>query len=469
MKRISIIIMLSAAATCFGHFTSTGQTKEGSIDRKTMEQIKQGYTASDTDKAMRNALSSSDIRKVAVNMDNKPRYDTHFNIKVPTRGVTDQKKSGRCWLFSSLNVLRAEVIGKYDLDGFEFSEAYGQFYDLLEKSNMFLENVIAFRKEPIDSRTNTWLFKKPFGDGGHFANAANVIAKYGAVPKEIMPETYASSNNANLMSLLWTKCRQYGLALRADSKATRKNLEALKVEGLTEIYRLLVLNLGVPPEEFVWTLYDKSGKAVGTETYTPLSFYDKMVGRNIRDEYVMFMNDPTHDYYRLYEVDLNRNSAEGDNWKYINLPMEELEKIALASLRGGKMLYFSCDVDKFRLPEMGLLDTECYDYRSALGVDFPMDKRARIESCESTSTHAMALAGADTDPDGNVRKWLVENSYGPDYGFKGFLIMTNKWFEEYMFRLVAEKQYVPQDILKILDTRSTVLPAWNPAFLSEDY
>lgn len=411
------------------------------------------------------SLRAQDIDAALLQKIKNGYHDTHFSIRVKTQGITDQGKSGRCWLFSTLNILRAEVMEKHDMAGFEFSQTYNYFWDILEKSNMFLENVQVYRDEPMDSQANLWLFSKPIGDGGHFANAANVIKKYGLVPKQVMPETYSSQDNAPMMALVRTKLREYGLYLRSEDVKDLRRATDLKTKALADIYRILLFHLGEPPAKFTWTRRNAKGETVDTREYTPKGFYQTYVQKDLVNDYILFMNDPTREYYKVYEVGLKRNCYEGNNWRYVNLPMDELRKMAVASLRGNTMLYFSCDVIKYRLHEKGWLDVDSLDYPSLMGVGFPMNKKERIESCDSFSDHAMALAGVDLDEEGKPVKWLVENSFGKENGYNGYLVMSDRWFGENLFRFVAEKRFVPQNIIAIWEKEECIpIPGWNPVF-----
>lgn len=295
------------------------------------------------------------------------------------------------------------------------------------------------------------------------------MGKYGLVPKEVMPESYSSEHTAQMAQLLTLKLREYGLSLRdaAREGVKVKELEARKTAMLGTIYRMLVLCLGEPPRHFTWTRYTSDGKPVDTREYTPQSFYDTYVGRNLTDDYVMLMNDPTREYYRCYEIDYDRHSYDGRNWTYVNLPVEEIKQMAIASIKDSTMMYFSCDVGKFLDSKRGLLDVDNYDYGALMGTTFGMDKRQRVESFASGSSHAMTLMAVDLDAEGHPRKWMVENSWGATSGYRGHLILTDRWFDEYMFRLVVERKYVPQRILDILKQRPIRLPAWDPMFADE--
>ena len=441
------------------------QTKNGGISEDMLGRIRQGYTGTPEQKAVKNALASNSIAALAVNSENLSMIDTHFSHQVKTKGITDQKSSGRCWLFTGLNVLRAKMITKYDLPEFEFSQNYNSFYDLLEKSNLFLQAIIDTRNLPMDDRKVDWLMKNPIGDGGQFTGVSNLIMKYGVVPKSAMPETFQSNNTGQMTMILKWKLREFALELREMKSA---KLAERKEVMLTEIYRILVECLGVPPTEFEWTRYNKEGKVVSVKKYTPKGFYNEFIGEDLENNYVMIMNDPTREYGKVYEIEYDRHVYDGENWLYINLPIERVKELAIASIKDNTAMYFSCDVGKFSNSKKGTLDINNMDYESLFRTKFPMDKKQRIQTYSSGSSHAMTLIAVDLDEAGKPRKWMVENSWGAASGYKGNLIMTDKWFEEYMFRVVLEKKYVPADVLKILEQKPVLLPAWDPMFAPEE-
>lgn len=441
------------------------QTKNGGISEDMLGRIRQGYTGTPEQKAVKNALASNSIAALAVNSENLSMIDTHFSHQVKTKGITDQKSSGRCWLFTGLNVLRAKMITKYDLPEFEFSQNYNSFYDLLEKSNLFLQAIIDTRNLPMDDRKVDWLMKNPIGDGGQFTGVSNLIMKYGVVPKSAMPETFQSNNTGQMTMILKWKLREFALELREMKSA---KLAERKEVMLTEIYRILVECLGVPPTEFEWTRYNKEGKVVSVKKYTPKGFYNEFIGEDLENNYVMIMNDPTREYGKVYEIEYDRHVYDGENWLYINLPIERVKELAIASIKDNTAMYFSCDVGKFSNSKKGTLDINNMDYESLFRTKFPMDKKQRIQTYSSGSSHAMTLIAVDLDEADKPRKWMVENSWGAASGYKGNLIMTDKWFEEYMFRVVLEKKYVPADVLKMLEQKPVLLPAWDPMFAPEE-
>ena len=461
IKKVTLV-----AVAFFSILGVTAQSKNGGIDAQTLEQLRKGYTASPEQKAIKNALATTSISVLATNSENAAMCDTHFSDRVKTHGITDQKSSGRCWLFTGLNVLRAKMISEHKLAEMEFSQNYCSFYDLLEKSNLFLQAIIDTRNLPLSDRKVDWLLHNPISDGGQFTGVSNLIMKYGVVPKEVMPETFQSDNTRNMRTILSLKLREYALALR--NAKSEKAASALKVQQLTEIYRILVECLGVPPTEFEWTHRNRSGEVVSTEKYTPQSFYKKYIGEELEENYIMVMNDPSREYGKVYEIEYDRHVYDGHNWLYINLPIERIKEMAIASIKDNTAMYFSCDVGKFFDRTKGTLDLANYDYESLFRTSFPMNKRERIQTYASGSSHAMTLIAVDINKEGKPCKWMVENSWGAKSGYKGNLIMTDEWFNEYMFRLVVERKYVPQDVLDMLKQKPILLPAWDPMFAPEE-
>ena len=471
MKRI----FLTAAMAAFFMGSLWAQERagapEGGVSAGLLEEISKGYEHDADDRAIRNALAGTSIATLAINAENASMIDTHFSDRVRTKGITDQKSSGRCWLFTGLNVLRAKMIDKYELPGMEFSQNYLFFYDQLEKANLFLQGVIDTKDLPFEDRKVDWLFSNPLSDGGQFTGVSNLIVKYGVVPAEAMPETFQSDNTSQMATLLKLKLREDGLALRdaAASGASAKKLQKMKVEQLSGIYRMLALCLGEPVKEFEWTRCDKENNIVSRKTYTPKLFYDEFIGEDLENNYVMIMNDPCREYGKVYEIDYDRHVYDGHNWLYVNLPVERIKEMAIASIKDNTAMYFSCDVGKFYDRKKGVLDIANFDYESLMGVTFGMDKKQRVQTHASGSSHAMTLIAVDVCPEsGNPVKWMVENSWGPASGYKGCLIMTDEWFNEYMFRLVVNRKYVPSKVLDVLKQKPIRLPAWDPMFAEEE-
>ena len=465
MKKATFFLAAAIILTSSG--IASAQQKadpKGGISPEMLKEIRKGYEGTAADKAIKNALNSTSISVLAANSENIAMIDTHFSDMVKTKGITDQKSSGRCWLFSGLNVLRARMIDKYDLGAFTFSQNYCFFYDQLEKANLFLQGVIDTKDKGFEDREVDWLFSNPIGDGGQFTGVANLIMKYGVVPSDVMPETLNANSTSAMRTQIATKLREDGLKLR-DAKP--KDCQAMKTQMLKEIYRMLVLCLGEPPQEFEYTMRDSKDKVISTKTYTPLSFYNEWVGTDLNNSYVMLMNDPSREYGKVYEIAYDRHVYDGQNWVYLNVPIETIKEIAIASIKDNTAMYFSCDVGKFSDRKKGTLDLANFDYGSLFGNTFPMDKRQRIMTHASGSSHAMTLIAVDIK-DGKPVKWMVENSWGAASGYKGNLIMTDEWFNEYMFRLVVEKKYVPESLKAQLSQKPILLPAWDPMFMPEE-
>ena len=437
---------------------------KGGISADMLRQISAAYEGNAADKALRNALNSTPINTLAVSADKIAMIDTHFSDEVKTLGRTDQKSSGRCWLFTGLNVLRARMNAKHDLGAFTFSQNYLFFYDQLEKANLFLQGVIDTRNLPMEDRTVDWLFAHPIGDGGQFTGVSNLVMKYGVVPADVMPETLSANNTSQMSAQIKNKLREDGLRLR---EAKAKDVQAMKVQMLGEIYRMLVLCLGVPPTEFTWARYNSKGEFVSQKTYTPNSFYQEFIGEDLENNYIMVMNNPAVPYNKVYEIEYDRHVYDGQNWVYLNLPIERIKEMAIASIKDNTALYFSCDVGKFLDRKRGIADLGNFDYESLMGVTFGMDKKERILTHASGSTHAMTLIAVDIK-EGVPVKWMVENSWGAATGYKGNIIMTDEWFNEYMFRLVVEKKYVPADIMALMGQKPIMLPSWDPMFAPEE-
>ena len=448
--------------------------QNGGITPSMLEQISKGWAGTPADKALRNAVGQAPLNTLAINSENAAMIGTDFSDRVGTIGITDQKSSGRCWLFSGLNVLRAAAIKKWNLGNFQFSQNYSFFWDQLEKSNLFLQAIIDTRDKPLEDREVDWLLSHPIGDGGTFTGVANLVTKYGLVPADVMPETAVAGSTAQMRAHLATLLRQDALKLRSIAQEAavsslkgakgRKAAEALearlqkeKTAMLTDVYHVLALCLGVPPTEFEW-----KGRTV-----TPLQFYKDLLGYDLEGGYVMLMNDPTREYGKVYEIQYDRHMYDGQNWVYVNLPIERIKEMAVASIKADVAMYFSCDVGKFLDRKKGVADLANFDYESLLGVDFTMDKRERIITHASGSSHAMTLIAVDL-VEGKPVKWMVENSWGAASGYQGNIIMTDEWFDEYMFRLVVEKRFVPADVLAMLQHEPIMLPAWDPMFLPED-
>lgn len=461
-----------ALGLCLALATTAGAQKQGGISASMLQQIEKSQGSTATNKALFNAVASNRIDNLAKNFSNRNTFDTHFSVETTKQSIHDQKSSGRCWMFSSFNVFRADFARHHaDSLSVEFSHDYLFFYDQLEKANLMLQGVIDNAKKPMDDVRVQFFFKNPLNDGGTFCGAADLAPKYGLVPKSVQPETFSAENTSKISSLISSKLREYGLELRkmvADGKKAQ-TIEARKTEMLSTVYRMLAMALGEPVKEFTYQFRNRCGEPVGEpRRYTPLEFYNETVGHKLAGTFIMVMNDPRRPYHKTYEVEYDRHVYDGTNWKYLNLPMEDIAKLAIASLKDGKKMYSSYDVGKQFDRELGYLDTENFDYASLFSTTFPMNKADRIATFDSGSTHAMTLVAVDLDKDGNPLKWKVENSWGPNNGAQGCLIMSNRWFNEYMFRLVVDKKYVPENLQKEFEQKPVMVMPEDPLFGEDD-
>lgn len=459
-------ILLATALLCSS--IAMYAQRAGGISADMLQKIERMQPSTQSSKGIFNALASNNIDNLAQNYANSGAIDDYFSIETPKQSIHDQKSSGRCWMFSGFNVLRANFAKQHnDTITVEFSHAYLFFYDQLEKANLMLQGVIDNASKPLEDTRMQFFFKNPINDGGTFCGVADLAEKYGLVPMSVMPETYSSNNTRLMARMVASKLREYGLELRSMVHAgkNKRTIEARKTEMLSTIYNILSMTIGKPVEQFTYAFKNKEGKTVTPlKTYTPREFYNATVGHPLNGTFIMLMNDPRRPCHQTYEVEYDRHTYDGHNWKYLNLPMNEIAELAIASLKDGHKMYSSYDVGKQFDRKRGYLDVDNYDYGSLFGTSFNMSKADRIATFESGSTHAMTLTAVDLDAKGMPLKWKVENSWGASAGHQGCLIMTNKWFNEYMFRLVVHKKYVPAKLLKEYEQKPIMVMPEDPLF-----
>ncbi len=441
-------------------FGQTGGT--GSLTKDIIENIQNQVRLKPEDYAIMNAITNNKLTELSLNHRFLSRHNNLFTHRIKTKGITDQKRSGRCWLFAGLNVLRPKVIEKYKLKNFEFSQTYLFFWDKLEKANRFLEFIIESRDRDLLDRELSIFLDRPVFDGGYWSYVVNLIDKYGVVPKSAMPETYNSKNSWVMNRMISRKLREDAVILRklADDGAGPDRLRQEKIEMLKTIYRILVLNLGEPPKEFTWRYEDKDGNVSKPETYTPREFYEKVVGVDIRD-YVALFNYPGKEFNRLYQCDNVRNIFEYPDPVYANLDIRALEDYTLKSVLDDEPVWFACDIIQDRDSEHGILSTRVFDYQSLYGVEMKIDKQNRIFFRESSGNHAMVFTGVDVK-DAKPVKWWVEDSHGKDSGDNGHWVMYNDWFDEYVYAVIINKKYLPKKVQKIFQQKPVHLPPWDP-------
>ena len=412
-----------------------------------------------------NAATRTDVRKVAMNWDAFRDIDHTFSDKVSGEmKATSQMRSGRCWGFAGLNLLRVYLGRKYKLKNFEFSQNYFIFFDKLEKANYFLENIIETVEQSIDSRLVMHLLSSPVQDGGQWDMFANLLKKYGTVPKKVMAESHQSSNTAQMNKLVTRKLREFALQLReASSKGkTPLELRTMKDDMMSTIYQMLCISLGTPPEKFDWSIRNKKDKFQRFTDLTPQKFYKEHVGINL-DDFVCLINDPRSftEYNKTYTVEYLGNVSGGNIIRYLNLETDELRKYTIKSIKADDPVWFGCDVGKFFTRQFGVMDMNLFEFDRFYGTTFSMNKAQRLEYGDSVMTHAMLFTGVDLK-DKKPTKWRVENSWGADHGEKGFDIMTDPWFDQFMYEVVIHKKHLTKKIVDTYNMEPIGLPPWDP-------
>ncbi|MBN1804585.1 MAG: C1 family peptidase [Sedimentisphaerales bacterium] len=437
---------------------------EGALTAESIDKLNSSFEMDAHTRAMYNSITNNDISSLALNRDILRRHNEIFSHKIKAKGITNQKKSGRCWLFAGLNILRPKVIKKNNLEKFEFSQNYLAFWDKIEKANCFLENIIEFANRDILDREMEFLLRTPIPDGGYWENVVNLIEKYGVVPKEIMPETNSSENTSLMNSLISRKLRADAVKLRNmhKQKKSAKIVRAEKMKMLAEVYKMLVLNLGRPPTEFPWRFQDANSVVSESRAYTPQNFYKGFVDVDLR-QYVNIINDPAKKYGKHYSINLTRNVRDGDDSHFANVKMQTLKEIAVKAVLNDEPTWFACDVGKDQSRDHGIMATDLFDYDSIYTTDMAMTKAERSLFRESVPNHAMVLIGIDMQNDKPV-KWLVENSWGDEKGSKGLWTIYDPWFDENVYSIIVKKEYVPKEILDIYEQPAIKLPPWDPIY-----
>ena len=416
----------------------------------------------------KNAVSSNGVRAAARVPEGVAANAMTFDVEVSQGKRCNQQRSGRCWMFASLNTMRYRTIKKYNLKTFELSQAYPLFWDKLEKSNWFLENILDTLDEPLDGRLVSYLLSDPIGDGGQWDMFRSLVKKYGVVPKEAMPETACSRSTGEMDSYLTRYLRGAARRLRESAQAgvSREDLGSMKKEMMGDVYHLLVTCLGEPPASFSVRLRDKDDKLVLSGTFTPQELFAEAVGMNV-DDYVSLISAPTADkpFGHAYTVSRLGNVVEDGGVRYLNLPIERLKECAVAQLRDDLPVWFGCDVGQSYLREEGIMDTSALDVDGLFGfpVEGCLDRAERLDYGESLMTHAMVLEGVNLDEAGHPTLWKVENSWGEDHGRDGFDTLSDPWFDEYVYQVVVDKKYLTDAERATYETEeATVLAPWDP-------
>ena len=436
-----------------------------SISLSNVKKFKRNFNLSSTNTLSRNALIQNDANKVAVNWENFSQinhiYSNTISKQLP---VTNQKASGRCWGFAGLNLLRLEIVKKYNLSNFEFSQNYFMFWDKLEKANYFLENILKTLDYDYDSRLMMHLLQAPVQDGGQWDMFVNLIEKYGAVPQSVMPETNHSSKSGMMNYFLTHKLREFAYIIRKSNKSRTKikDLRNKKEKMISEIYSLLCMFLGNPPTNFDWSIKDQDNKFSRFNNIEPINFYKKFTKIKLKDK-VCLIHAPMSNkkMNELYTVDFLGNVVGGNIIKYANLEIKELKRAAIKSIKNDEAVWFGCDVGKMFNRNLGIMDMDLYDYENLLNSKFKMNKATRLEYGDSLMTHAMLFTGVDIKAN-KPQKWRVENNWGNKNGDKGYYLMSDNWFDEYNYEVVVDKKYLTSKILSIFDLEPKKLDPWDP-------
>lgn len=436
-----------------------------SISFEQLEKFEENFSLDPAKRVAQLAVTANGVNQSATDpfVTRKDRFQ--FSVELKTGHITNQKSSGRCWMFAALNTMRVEVMNKLNLEDFELSQNYLLFYDKLEKANYFLESILETLDEPTSGRVIAHLLQAPLNDGGQWDMLCNLVEKYGVVPKDAMPETACSSGTWEVTGYMTRKLREFACALR-ESYAQGTPVEQLREQKdsmLGSIYNMLCIAFGNPPKTFTFETRDKDKKFIRETNMTGRSFYEKYVGWELAD-YVSLINATTADkpFHKTFTVKLLGNVKEGRPVKYLNLPVEELKKAAIRQMQDGQPVWFGCDVGKCSTRKGGIMDLGALRPDQLFGVDFGMDKAQRLDYGDSLMTHAMVFQGVNLDGDGKPTRWRVENSWGEEPGDKGYYVMSDAWFSAYTYQVVVNKKYLTPQQQAELDQAPIPLEPWDP-------
>ena len=435
------------------------------LTKEFTDQLYANYEANVKYVALENAVTHNGIHASLETRKSAVENTPVFSLDLTKDKVTNQKASGRCWMFAALNTFRHKMISSFQLEDFELSQAHTFFWDKYEKSNWFLEQVIATADQELTSRKVAFLLQTPQQDGGQWDMVVSLFEKYGVVPKSVYPESISSSNSRELNTYLNKLLRQDAQILRdlihsgADSEAVASKKQAL----LQEIFNFLAMSLGLPPREFDFSYRDKDNQFHTESGLTPQSFYKKYVDLQL-DDYVSIINAPTTDkpYGKSYTVDMLGNVVGSRPVRYLNVPMDRLKELAIAQMKAGETVWFGSDVGQVSNRKAGILATDVYDFEAGMDIHLTQDKAGRLDYAESLMTHAMVLTGVDLDEAGHSRKWKVENSWGDKVGTDGYFVASDAWMDEYTYQIVVRKEFLTADELAAYEAEPIVLAPWDP-------
>lgn len=433
-------------------------THELTLDE--IAKFQQDYQQNKQNKIAELAVVNNGVQKASFNGEGIRDLNRTFSIEIPTDNVTDQKQSGRCWLFAALNVLRHKFAKQYHTKNFTFSQSYLFFWDRIERANIFFNHILETADKPVDDRTVHFYLQAPDTDGGQWHMAISLIRKYGLVPTYAQDESFTANNTAAFNQALNMKLREDGLVLRKLAQAGKNDeIEQKRQEYLSEIYRMAVIAFGQPVQKFDLEFKDDDGNYKLDQNITPLDFFHNYFEDDL-DDYVVLFNAPDHEYDKLYAFPFEDNVEGGSPVRFLNTKIENLKEAAIKQLKDGETIWFGCDVGKQGDRQKGILAANLYETDTIFGIETKLNKKERLQTGASGSTHAMTFVGVDV-VDGKPRQWKVENSWGTKVGDKGYFVMDDKWFDEYLFKVVVKKQYLPEKLVKIAEGEATPVPCWD--------
>ena len=440
------------------------QDSRESLTREDISSFVDDFNSETRNRLMQNTVTQRDVNEVALDHSTVTGATHTFSTVLDDWTPTQQGASGRCWLFSGLNLFRVDSMKKLNMRQFEFSQNYMMFWDKVERANFVLESVIETADRPVDDRIVQHLMLAPVEDAGQWDMFVNLVDRYGVVPKEAMPETESSGNTRQMNGMLYYQVRQGAAKIRKlyQEEAGLSAMRQEKLDTLTSVYRILCIHLGDPPETVDWQWRDRDGTFHRDGEITPQEFADRYVTTDYAD-LVCLVNDPrpNHPYFQTYTIDYLGNVVGARSVRYLNVPIDVMKDIAKRQIEDGRPVWMGCDTGKQNHRKLGIWDAELFDYASVYGADFDLDKAARLEYGQTQMTHAMLFTGVDV-VDGAPRRWRVENSYGDAVGDKGFFLMNDSWFDEHMFEIAAPREYLSPELMAALDTEPVVLPPWDP-------
>ena len=429
-----------------------------------LQSLRDSFTADETNRIAMNAVTAAGIDKVAKNYDRARLLQRRFSTIVDNGEATHQDRSGRCWLFSSLNVARFVAKKNMNLEQFEFSQNYAMYYDKLERVNYFLKDMACLVEagEPEDSRLVQHLLREVMGDGGQWTMAMNVYKKYGAVPKDLFPETESSKNTDPMNNKLCKLLRQ----AVAHMYENPENIDQI-VKNATEAgHRILTIHLGEPPVSFDWEWTDKDDEFHRDGEITPVEFWKKYVGSADLESYVCLVDDPRKEHPKGRKIAIEHlgNVVGGDATEYLNVPNQFMKDcVRRVLVEQGIPVWFGAECGPMMDREAGAWATDLFEYDRVYGVRFDLSKEQRVRFGDSAMDHAMAFAGVDVADDGTTtRRWRVENSWGAKTADKGYFTMSDDWFTEYVYEVAVPKALLPEEYQKALEEPAISLPAWDP-------